>query len=300
MKKVSAVIVTYNRLTMLKESVKALQASETQLSHLIIVDNNSEADTREYLESLGNTIDYVRLPENIGGAGGFNAGIRYFYEQTDDDLVWLMDDDTMVHPETLTPMVDYADNHDSFGYLASRVMFSDGTPSVRNVLRENGTLNTTLNHEWDEPVQIENATFVSVMFPRAIVKKIGLPIRDFFIWIDDLEYTERAGREAPGYLIPNSVVTHKMRSNTEDDITNDIESRLPWYFYLYRNRLYTARKRSFGRHWRSNAKIAIDFMRLLFGRSSGKKQRLGVMMKGLRAGRKFNPKIEYVAVKRDF
>ena len=92
---VSAVVVTYNRLPMLKEVIAALQASETPVDNIIVVDNKSNADTQEYLTSLGDQIRYVRLEENIGGAGGFNKGIRYFMEETVDDYVWLMDDDTV-------------------------------------------------------------------------------------------------------------------------------------------------------------------------------------------------------------
>ena len=293
MTKVSAVIVTYHRLPMLKEAIAALRAVEPKLSHIIVVDNNSENDTKEFLESLGSSIEYVRLRENIGGAGGFNAGIRYFYEQTTDDFVWVMDDDTMVHPDTLVPMINFVERHENFSFLSSKVLFTDGTPSVRNVLRKDGTYKTTLNTDFKEPVKIENGTFVSVLFPRHIVSRIGLPITEFFIWIDDLEYTERALRIAPGYLIPDSVVTHKMRSNTADDITNDIERRLPWYFNMYRNRVYTIQKRKSFRKIRGISKIYWDFLRLKFGNADNKQQRLEVMKKGIAAGKEFNPIIEF-------
>ena len=293
MTKVSAVIVTYNRLPMLKEAIAALRAVEPKLSHIIVVDNNSENDTKEFLESLGSSIEYVRLRENIGGAGGFNAGIRYFYEQTTDDFVWVMDDDTMVHPDTLVPMINFVESHGNFSFLSSKVLFTDGTPSVRNVLRKDGTYKTTLNTDFKEPVKIENGTFVSVLFPRHIVSRIGLPITEFFIWIDDLEYTERALRIAPGYLIPDSVVTHKMRSNTADDITNDIERRLPWCFNMYRNRVYTIQKRKSFRKIRGISKIYWDFLRLKFGNADNKQQRLEVMKKGIAAGKEFNPIIEF-------
>ena len=63
---VSAVVVTYNRLPMLKEVIEALQNSETKVDNIIVVDNNSKEDTQEYLTSLGDAIRYVRLKENIG------------------------------------------------------------------------------------------------------------------------------------------------------------------------------------------------------------------------------------------
>lgn len=299
MGKVSAVIVTYNRLPMLKEAIAALESVEPKLSHLIVVDNNSDNDTKEFLESLGDRIEYVRLAENVGGAGGFNAGIRYFYEQTDDDYVWVMDDDTIVHQDSLQPLLAFVNENQNFSFLSSNVLFTDGTPSVRNVLRQYGTFNTTLNKKFTKPVLVENGTFVSVLFPRHIVGKIGLPITDFFIWIDDLEYTERALKVAPGYLVPASNVTHKMRSNTEDDITNDIPERVPRYFNMYRNRVYTMQKRNFYRRVRGEAKIKWDYMRLKTSNLPDKNARLKIMRDGIAAGKEFNPTIEFPNEKHD-
>ena len=35
-------------------------------------------------------------------------------------------------------------------------------------------------------ILVEQATFVSLLFPAAAIEKAGLPIRDFFIWGDDI------------------------------------------------------------------------------------------------------------------
>ena len=48
-------------------------------------------------------------------------GVRYFMEHTTDDFVWLMDDDTVVHPDTLTELLKFADKQDQFGFLSSDV-----------------------------------------------------------------------------------------------------------------------------------------------------------------------------------
>lgn len=196
---VSAVIVTFNRLTLLKEVIESLQTQDTKLSHIIVVDNNSKSDTQEYLTSLGNQIEYVRLPENIGGAGGFNKGVRYFMEHTTDDFVWLMDDDTVVHPDTLTELLKFADKQDQFGFLSSDVRWTDGRRALMNQPAPMNRLKV-IPEDQVEPVQLQNATFVSLLVKREVVKKIGLPITEFFIWGDDIEYTERAGRVAPGYF----------------------------------------------------------------------------------------------------
>ena len=129
---VSAVIVTYNRLGLLTEVIESLKNGTVVPDHIIVVDNHSEQDTVDYLESLGNQIEYLRLDKNIGGAGGFNKGIRYFIENTDDEFVWLMDDDTVTHPDTLQVLLKFAAEKQSFGFLASDVRWTDGTRAKMN------------------------------------------------------------------------------------------------------------------------------------------------------------------------
>ena len=47
---------------------------------LIVVDNNSTDGTDEFLKEYGflenDILEYVKLPENIGGAGGFYEGMK--------------------------------------------------------------------------------------------------------------------------------------------------------------------------------------------------------------------------------
>ena len=235
---VSAVVVTYNRLPMLKEVIAALQASETPVDNIIVVDNKSNADTQEYLTSLGDQIRYVRLEENIGGAGGFNKGIRYFMEETVDDYVWLMDDDTVPTPTALTELVGSAAKVDNkFGFLSSDVRWTDNSRAKMNLPFPIDRFKK-IPLDATEMEQLRNATFVSVMFSREVVDKIGLPVKEFFIWGDDIEYTERAARVYPGYMVPTSRVIHKMAQNVESNVSLDSIDRVPRYFYAFRNRMY--------------------------------------------------------------
>ena len=274
---VSAVIVTFNRLTLLKEVIESLQTQDTKLSHIIVVDNNSKSDTQEYLTSLGNQIEYVRLPENIGGAGGFNKGVRYFMEHTTDDFVWLMDDDTVVHPDTLTELLKFADKQDQFGFLSSDVRWTDGHRALMNQPAPMNRLKV-IPEDQVEPVQLQNATFVSLLVKREVVKKIGLPITEFFIWGDDIEYTERAGRVAPGYFVPSAKVTHKMAENVGSSLLIDNENRTPRYFYR--------RNRALLRMW-------AEYFQIKFSNTERKQEKLDIFKKGFQAGKTFNPIIEF-------
>ena len=293
----SAVIVTYNRLPMLKEVIEAIQHSETPVDHIIVVDNHSEQETQTYLEELGNRIEYVRLDKNLGGAGGFNRGVRYFMEHTSDDFVWLMDDDTVPHTDTLTELIRFAQREPDFGFLASDVRWTDGrrakmnNPAPKNRLKK-------IPEDATEPEELMNATFVSLLMRRDIVNQIVLPITDFFIWGDDIEYTERAARLAPGFFVPAAKVTHKMATNVGSNIMTDTLDRLPRYFYSYRNKVYYGAKRQFVGHIKSNVRIALEVFRLVFKPGvNQRKERLKVLLKGVKAGLTFKPNIEFAKSK---
>lgn len=292
MQNVSAVIVTYNRLKLLKEVIESLQNQETPTAHIIVIDNDSEQDTKDYLESLGSLIDYVRLPENIGGAGGFNAGIRYFMEHTTDDYVWLMDDDTVPQSNTLTELLDFAKTKNNFGFLASDVRWTDGSKALMNGVRPLNDFKKMPENQ-DKPIKVQNATFVSLLMQRKVVKQIGLPIAEFFIWGDDIEYTDRASRVAPGYYVPSAKVTHKMGANIGSNILIDGPSRTPRYFYAYRNKVYYVRQRSLYKKVRSNVSMLVDELKIKFSKTDRKQEKLAVFKKGIEAGKTFNPKIEF-------
>lgn len=293
--KVSAVVVTYNRVEMLKEVICALLSSKARLNHVIVIDNNSDKATQDFLLSMGSSIEYVRLTENLGGAGGFNRGIRYFMEHTEDDAVWLMDDDTVPDESTLSSLIDFADTIGSYGFLASDVRWIDGSRALMNNLTLKNGLGK-VPEDATQSVKVANATFVSLLMSRDIIQKIGLPITEFFIWGDDIEYTERAERIAPGYFVPKANVVHKMSKNVGTNIVTDDEERIPRYYFAYRNKMYYGRKRGWIGHLKSNLRIIADaFQILITPNVSRRRERLSSLIRGVIDGRRFNPKIEYLS-----
>ncbi|MDF7626485.1 glycosyltransferase family 2 protein [Lactobacillaceae bacterium L1_55_11] len=290
---VSAVVVTYNRLDLLKEVVASLKQQSMAIHHLIVVDNDSDAPTQDYLKSLGDQIDYLRLDQNLGGAGGFNRGLRYFLEKTSDEYVWLMDDDTVPAPDALAALLDFANDHPHFGFLASDVRWTDGHRAKMNRPAPLNRLKS-VPEDQTNPIQLQNATFVSLLMKRQVVAEIGLPITDFFIWGDDIEYTERAGRLAPGYFIPAAKVVHKMATNTGSNILNDGPDRIKRYYYAYRNKMYYLKKRDWYRRLRARLRISLEYWQLYFSHAPYRREKLATMRTAIRDGRHFHPAIERV------
>lgn len=68
-KKVAAIVVTFNRITLLKECIEALRKQSYADFSIIVVDNGSTDGTNLWLSEQGDLI--VVKQENLGGAGGF-------------------------------------------------------------------------------------------------------------------------------------------------------------------------------------------------------------------------------------
>ena len=208
-KKVIAVVVTYNRKELLKEAIEALLNQEYNNCDVLIVDNASTDGTREYIDELlkDTRVHYENTGANLGGAGGFNYGMKRAC-QMGCDFVWVMDDDCIVHKDSLTELLN-ADKqlNGNYGFLSSKVLWKDDSICKMNIPKK--TFSTWLK-EFDKPVQeIAMASFVSLFVKTDIIKEMGLPIKEFFIWTDDWEFTRRISRKYKSYFISNSIVTHK-------------------------------------------------------------------------------------------
>ena len=74
---VTVIVVTYNRLPLLKQCLAALRAQTVQGFTVLLVDNASTDGTADYIKTLAMPGLVCRNPgENLGGAGGFAYGIR--------------------------------------------------------------------------------------------------------------------------------------------------------------------------------------------------------------------------------
>ena len=90
-----AVVVTFNRLEKLKVTLaRLLESTSNELEAIVVIDNASRDGTGEWLAGLDEPrLDIVRCAENLGGAGGFETGMRHATRRYDPDWMLVMDDD---------------------------------------------------------------------------------------------------------------------------------------------------------------------------------------------------------------
>lgn len=297
-KEVDCVIVTYNRVSLLKECLEAVLNQSYPIKNIFVIDNHSTDDTPLFLEEAMKKykkIKSFRLKENVGGAGGFNVGMKAFITKSKAEYVWIMDDDTVPTQAALSTLMKAALNVKGFGFLASNVRWINGEAAVMNVP---GTIGDWNAYASKGLVRVKYASFVSLLFPRNVVKKVGFPIKEFFIWGDDYEYTTRITRAGyKNYFVSDSTVEHKIKKNIGANIfLENNRSRIDRYFYDMRNRVFTVRKME-GKKQVVKLLFRQGIMqpvKLLISSSPYKKHKAWIAVKGTFKGLFFNPKIERI------
>jgi GT2 family glycosyltransferase len=298
MNKIIALVVTYNRKELLKENIEALLKQSYSEFDILVVDNASTDGTKELIETYKDRVIYENTGANLGGAGGFHFGLKKAVE-LGYQYCWLMDDDTIPKENSLEILKEKADKlKDEFSYLCSYVEWTDGKPCKMNQVIPNKLWYEEadkLNSE--RLLKLKSCTFVSVFINLEVTKKVGLPVKQMFIYGDDHEYTTRLSKEKPGYFVIDSVVVHKMGTNKGYQIEDIPKERISRYYYDSRNRLYRAKKEGFREivgyfYW-----LFTSFGKILFKSQDKKLYRIRVILKGFIVGIFFNPKIEYVEKK---
>lgn len=307
-----AVVVTFNRKELLLQCIDHLRnqrisrglgtgeatptASELAI---MVIDNASTDGTEEALRSLveAGIIDYRNTGSNLGGAGGFNFGMRAAVE-AGYDYCWVMDDDCLPSPEALQGLIDaHYGLQGAYGFLSSVVRWTDGSICKMNVQRHPLTRDIedfTLDLQ---PCTL--ASFVSLFVPTAVIREVGLPIKDFFIWTDDWEFTRRISRRYDCFVVGGSVVTHASANNGAGTIVDDVPERLERYRLIYRNDVVLYRQEGILGYGFLVARALNHMGRVILRSPDHKLEKLAIIAKSNLDGLSFHPAIEYPEVEVD-
>ena len=219
---IAAVVVTYNRKNLLIECLEALLSGSRLPDKIILIDNGSTDETPSLLQEKGYLknplIDYIRLPENTGGAGGFYEGVKQGYE-SGYDWLWLMDDDAEPKEDALEKLSEHL-SEPNVSALANLKIDLEGKILSTHL----GFLNP--NHKFDFESEIFNqvdntkinhfkiteiafTSFVGVLVSRKAIEQIGFPKKELFIHFDDIEYCLRLMSAGRILAVTDSIMLHK-------------------------------------------------------------------------------------------
>ena len=252
--RIAVIVVTYNRERMLKRCMEALFQQTVPLCKICVIDNASTDETEKMMQvfqrDYPGKIEYIRLDENTGGAGGFYSGFQWADEYKDWDWLMVMDDDAAPEPEYTEKLLskskeypevksfigtEYVGYTDQIAYGGRRIIDKERTVRTKIVSAET----------YKNPCfYVDTAVFVGLMMHRSVVKQAGYPDASFFIYYDDTDYCFRLRPYTKILHITDAKIFH--RENYEKDVV--MEGQKTWrLFYLYRNELVI--KKRYIKHW---------------------------------------------------
>jgi GT2 family glycosyltransferase len=225
--RVSVIVVTWNK----KDYVLQLLASLGNLTYprecidILVVDNASGDGTLEAIIEEFPEVRVIRNPENLGGTGGFNTGLRSAFDLPYDSCqyLWLLDNDVLVHRHALSDLVDVLQRHEDIAVAGSTMMQldypwrinemgafverSDGAlilnrhrqeviewkgRSAQQLLDGDGDLGARLMH-CRHTMDVDYVAAASMLVRADVARQAGL-WKDFFIHLDDVEWCLRIAR----------------------------------------------------------------------------------------------------------
>jgi len=173
---VVGILVTYNRLSVLLDTIAKLNRQTIKVSHLVVVDNNSSDGTKTYFEqNKVASVSYHRIEQNIGFGGALAEGMQFARKHFDFDYYWLMDDDSQPASNVLEKLLQkmYTGQYGITGVEGYRYSYFT---KKRLITDQQNT----------EIILIDNA-----LVCKKAADNVGYPRADYFMMCEDYEYCLR-------------------------------------------------------------------------------------------------------------
>ncbi|MHB8904522.1 MAG: glycosyltransferase family 2 protein [Melioribacteraceae bacterium] len=244
--KVSIIILNWNGLADTLECLESLRKIDYKNYDVILVDNNSSGDDVKILtERFENYIaKIISNNDNLGFSGGNNVGIKYALD-CNADVVLLLNNDTVVEPDFLSKLVHEANKNLNASIITPMINYYTN----KNIIWFAGGFISKIRSSGfpfgigkKEKHYLKNryCTFASgccMYIKKEVIEKIGLLDENYFLYLEDSDYSYRAYKTGLKILYaPSSRIYHKVSATT---------SRAHSFLALYygtRNRLYFAKK----------------------------------------------------------
>jgi GT2 family glycosyltransferase len=240
---------------------------ETPLVSIITIDFNTAKDTAEFLQSCSlltypnievivvdncskeafempfqkENFKLLRSDTNRGFAGGNNYGLSI----AKGDYIFFLNNDTLVSPDFLGPIVTFFEENPKVGIASPKVMYPDGQTIQYagakriNLLTGRGQRLGLFEedhgqYDFNQPTDLGHGA--ALMVRRSVINKVGGMPEIYFLYYEEHDWCEQIKNNGfEMYYLGESSIIHKESVSTGND------SPLKTY-YLARNRLIFMRR----------------------------------------------------------
>ncbi|AJQ26015.1 glycosyltransferase family 2 protein [Pelosinus fermentans] len=213
--------------------------------------------TRENAESGVLKIDeppliLIQTGENLGFAGGNNVGIKYALARNDFDYIWLLNNDTVIKPDSMIHLLQRIQEQPSVGMCGSTLLYYHQPEKVQALggatynkwlgiskhLSAYEEFNNLINSNKIEK-QMDYIIGASMFVSKKFIEDIGLISEDYFLYYEEIDWVIRAsGKYNLGYA-PKSIVYHKEGATIGSSSASMGKSSLADYFAVKSRLIFT-------------------------------------------------------------
>ena len=204
--------------------------------------------------SFNRPIILIHSGGNLGFAGGNNIALRYALKKNDFKYVWLLNNDTVVEPSSLTAMVARLNAHPAAGICGSTQLYYDQPELIQArggaiynrwfaTSRHIGVFESAAN-DFDLNKIERKMAYVcgsSMLVSKAFLDEVGLMSEDYFLYYEELDWVTRARGKFAMVYAPESIIYHKEGLSIGSS-SHGVKRKKMADFYGQRNRIIFTRK----------------------------------------------------------
>lgn len=209
---------------------------------VIVVDNGSQEDEANILQTKFPHIKAIRSNQNLGFAGGNNVGINAAIGK----YIFLINNDTTFKEFNAQVLIERLESSSKIGMVCPKIRFAwannpiqfAGYTPLSPITVRNKAIGFGENDkgQYDTPRMTPYAHGAAMMLKREVIDKVGLMPECYFLYYEELDWSMMITRT--GYEIwyePASIIYHKESQSTGQN------SPLRTY-YITRNRLLLVKR----------------------------------------------------------
>ena len=241
--RVSIVVLNWNGLQDTLECIDSIIGSDYPNFNVIVVDNGSTDGPPEAIRERHPEVHLIRNDRNMGFAGGNNVGIRSALG-TGADLVWLLNNDTVVEKNALSQLVSASIESQDIGLASPVIRYYDERETIQFRGSYIDWKEKRIIHMGKVDRDIDKNTPICVwgtalLIKRSSIDKIGLLDEKYFAYHEDEEYSMRAIRAGlRNIVVPRAEIYHKnSRSTGSNDAPFQVFLRSRNTYFLWMDTL---------------------------------------------------------------
>jgi GT2 family glycosyltransferase len=192
----SAVIISWNGMRYLPACLAALSPQLPPGAELVLVDNGSTDGMAAWVRATYPQARLIELRENLGFAGGVNAGLRV----ARGELLLLLNDDAFAEPGFVAALLDVLGRRPDVGAAAGVLLFAHRPELVASA-------GIRVRRDWlaldlwagrpaaelpSEAQPIMGPSGGAALYRRALLADVGLLEPNFFNYLEDVDLAWRA------------------------------------------------------------------------------------------------------------